>query len=200
MIEGEGPVIGRRGGEHERIYGLLAEFEDVDGLLSATEQVRDAGFRKWDVHTPFPVHGLERAMGLRPTVLPWLSLLGGLTGLVASIFLVWWTNATSFDVPYYFRGYEFLVSAKPLFSLPANIPIIFEVTVLLSAFGAFGGFVLLSRLPWPHHPLLKAERFRRASHDRFFIVVEALDPRFDRERTAAWLEELGARAVEAVEH
>jgi len=181
------------------LYALLAEFDNVDDLLAAAAAVRRKGYTRWDVHTPFPVHGMDDVMRIPRTKLPWIVFFMGLTGTLGGLFLVWWTNATSFPVPYALRGYEFIISGKPLFSLPANIPVIFETTVLLAAFGAVFGMLALNRLPMLYNPLFKSERFRRVTSDRFFISVQARDPKFDRVRTAGLLLELKARAVEEVE-
>ncbi len=174
-----------------RLWGYLAEFEKPETLLAAAEQVRHAGYTRWDAHTPFPVHGLNDAMGLRPTRLPWLVFAGGLTGAVLGLVLQYYTNA--FD-------YKFLISGKPYFSLPANIPIVFEMAVLLAALSAFFGMILSNGLPAWYHTLFRSTRFRRVTADRFFISIEAEDPRFDAEQTKAFLQLLGSSSVEAVEH
>lgn len=172
-----------------KLYGLLLEFDNVHALVPAVEQVRDAGFKRWDVHTPFPVHGMDDAMGIRGTRLPWLILMGGLAGLAAATLMQWWMNAVD---------YPFQISGKPLFGLPANIPVMFELTVLFSAFAAFFGMWGLNGMPRLHHPLLLSDRFRRATQDRFYIVIEADDPRFDADRTRAFLEGLGGSALEDI--
>jgi len=171
------------------LYGLLVEFEDAPTLVHAVEKCRDEGFRNWDVHTPFPVHGLDSAMGLKGTKLPWIVLMGGATGLGLATLMQWWMNAVD---------YPFLISGKPLFGIPANVPIMFELTVLLSAFACFFGMWGLNGMPRLYHPLFTNQRFRRATQDRFFIVVEARDPKFQLERTRAFLSGLGGNAVEAV--
>lgn len=180
------------------LYGLIAEFENVDSVLAAATKVRKAGYRRWDCLTPFPVHGMDHAMGVRPTILPWIVLIAGLTGLGSGLFLCWWSNATSFDVPYAIRGYPFLISGKPTFSLPANIPVMFELTVLFSAIAAVVGMFVLNHLPRLNHPLLTVDRLRRVTQDRFFIAIEADDPEFDRDATEAMLREAGASAIEEV--
>jgi hypothetical protein len=180
---------GGNGGQ-PRLWGLLAEFDSVENLLRAAEQVRDAGFRHWDAHTPFPVHGLNDAMGIRPTRLPLFVLGGGLTGAALALLMQWWMNAVD---------YKFIISGKPLFGVPANIPIMFELTVLFSAFGAFLGMLAFNRLPEFHCPLFRSERFQRATQDRFFISIEARDPRFDAARVQEFLECLGSIQVEQVE-
>jgi hypothetical protein len=173
-----------------KLAGVMGEFENVDSILEAARSVRDAGFIRWDVHSPFPIHGIDAAMGIRPTVLPWIVLCCGLTGLVGGLVLEWFTNA--FD-------YQYLISGKPIFSLPANIPVAFETTVLLSAFGAVFGMFALNRLPTLYNPLFKSERFLRVTNDRFFIVIDSSDPKFDEARSTELLKSLGATAVERVE-
>jgi hypothetical protein len=182
------------------LFALLAEYQTVDDVVAAAERVRDAGYKRWDVHSPFPIHGIDHHMGIRPTILPWIVLACGLAGLGGGFFLVWWTNATTVaGVPTVFQGYEYFISGKPLFSLPANIPVIFETTVLLAAFGAVFGMFFLNKLPMLYNPLFRKARFRRASDDRFFIVIEAADREFDRQKTETLLRETGASVVEEVE-
>jgi hypothetical protein len=185
--------------ESKALFGLLAEFDSADDLLTAAKAVRKDGYTRWDTHSPFPVHGMDKVMQVRPTRLPWIVLIMGLTGTLGGLLLVWWTNATSFDVPYALRGYAFLISGKPIFSLPANIPVIFETTVLLAGFGAVFGMLGLNGLPRLYNPLFMSDRFRRATADRFFIAIEAKDPQFDRGRTARLLQSSGATAVEELE-
>jgi hypothetical protein len=172
------------------VYGVVAEFADVGALRRACEAVRDAGFTQWDAHTPFPVHGLDKAMGLRRTKLPWIVFGGGATGCAGALLMQWWMNAVNFP---------FIISGKPFFSLPANIPIVFELTVLFASFAAVLGMLALNWLPELYHPLFKSERFRRVTNDRFFISIEAKDPKYDADRTRAWLESLGAESVEVLE-
>lgn len=173
-----------------KLYGLLAEFETPHKLVDAVEKVRDQGFKKWDVHTPFPIHGMDGAMGIRGSRLPFIVLIGGITGLVLATLMQWWTNAVD---------YPFLISGKPLFGLPAAFPVMFELTILLSAFATFFGMWGLNKLPKWHNPLFNNDRFRRATQDRFFIAIEADDPKFDLEKTREMLVSLGSTAVEEVE-
>jgi hypothetical protein len=186
-------------GPRAGLYALLAEFDNVDDLLAAAVGVRNEGYARWDVHTPFPVHGMDDVMRTPRTNLPWIVFAMGVMGTLGGLFLVWWTNATSFPVPHALRGYEYVIAGKPIFSLPANIPVIFETTVMLAALGATFGMFALNHLPRLYNPLFKSERFRRASVDRFFIAIEAADPKFDRARTADLLLELKAKAIEEVE-
>ncbi len=173
-----------------RLYGVLAEFATAEAVLAAAAQVRDAGFTRFDVYSPIPIHGLDEAMGIRATRLPWVVLGGGATGAAVALLLQWWTNAVN---------YPFIISAKPLFGLPANIPVTFELTVLFAALGAFFGMLVANRLPELYHPFFKVPRFRRVTTDTFFIGIEAADPRFDLEETRAMLEEAGGRGIVAVE-
>lgn len=181
------------------LVGLLAEFETVGPVVHAARRMRDAGYERFDVHSPFPIHYIDKAMGAPRTILPWLTLGGGVAGFFAGLMLVWWTNATTFDdVATSFQGYKYLISGKPTFSLPANIPIIFETTVLFAAFAAVLGMFGLNKLPMLYNPLFRSERFRRATNDRFFVFVMADDPVFEYQTTCDMLCELGATTVEAV--
>ena len=174
---------------NDRFHGMLVEFDDPVSLEHACVKVRDEGFQNWDAHTPFPVHGMDAAMGIKGTRLPWIVLVGGLTGMSLGLGMIYWMNAV--DYPY-------LINGKPLFGWPAAVPVTFELTVLLSAFATFFGMWGLNRMPHLSHPLFSNERFARATSDRFFIVIEKTDPRFDRERTRAFLEDLGGLAVEEI--
>ena len=184
-----------------RLYGLLAEFENPAQLMAAAEKVRDAGYRYWDCHTPFPVHGLDQAMGIKRTILPVCVFVAGASGCMAGFALQLFTNSFGLTIwaMVWVTGYPFLISGKPLLSIPAFIPVIFELTILFSALSTVGLMLLFNGLPWLHNPLFRSERFRRASDDRFFISIEARDPRFYRTKTEQLLKSLGATAVEAVE-
>lgn len=173
-----------------RLLGYLVEFADAHALLHACEQVRDAGYTRWDAHTPFPVHGLNDAMGLKPTRLPYFVFLCGVAGCATGLALQWWMNA--FD-------YKFLIAGKPIWSVPANIPVIFELTVLFSAFGAFLGMLALNGLPRFHHPVFHGELIGRVTTDRFVISLEAEDPLFDADKTREFALSLGGNTVEALE-
>lgn len=173
------------------VHGLLAEFDNVDALMEACTKVRDGGYKKWDAHTPFPVHGLDDAMGIRPTRFPWLILAGGIAGLGCAILLQWWTNAID---------YPFRIAGKPDFSLPANIPVAFELTVLFTVLVCFFGVFALNKLPELFNPLFKSERFRRVTNDRFFVFVEAKDPSFNEGTLSSLFKAAHATAVEAIHH
>lgn len=180
------------------LCGVMAEFDNVDDVYAMAEKVRDAGYTRWDVHSPFPIHGIERAMAIRPTILPWICLGGGLAGLGGGFFLTVWTLSTSFDWAGLFSGYTYFESGKPLFSLPQFIPIIFETTILLAAFSAGLGMLVLNALPMLYNPLFKSRRFRRVTDDRFFVVIDATDPVFDQQKTPDLLQSGGPLSLEWV--
>ncbi|NBC10762.1 MAG: DUF3341 domain-containing protein [Planctomycetes bacterium] len=181
-------------------YGLLAEFDNVDALLHAARGVRRAGYGMWDCFTPFPVHGLNRVMGLRPTLLPYIVLACGIAGAVIGIAGQFYVHATEFDgLPSFVQGYKIIFSGKPYASGPAFIPVTFEMTILLAAFGSFVGMLLLNGLPRLYHPAFRSERFRRVTNDRFFIAIEADDPLYDCDQARRLLEELGATHVEQLQ-
>jgi len=171
-------------------YGVLARFETPGALLRACEQVRDAGYTRWDAHTPFPVHGLDRAMGMKASVLPWIVLVLGLGGAGGGMLMQWWIAAVA---------YPLVISGKPFFSWQAFVPVTFELGVLLAAVAAVLSMILLSRLPMHHHPLFNSSEFERASDDGFFISIESWDREFDVARTRKLLESLGAAHVETVD-
>ena len=171
-------------------YGLLAEFATPADLYHACERVRDAGFTRWDAHTPFPIHGLEGAMGLRRSPLPWIVLGMALLGAALAFGLQWWVHAVA---------YPLVISGKPYFAWPAFVPITFELGVLFGAFGAVLGMLALNRLPMHYHPLFNSKIFERVSDDAFFISIESWDPKFDSANTRTLLEGVGAKRVELVE-
>lgn len=168
---------------------LLAEFKTTGDVLHAAEKVRDAGFKKWDVHTPFPVHGMDKAMGLSDSILGWIVLVLGLTGFIGGFAMMTWMNGID---------YPLIIGGKPGFSPPSMIPILFECTVLLSGFGAVFGMFGLNQLPRHHHPIFESDRFESATDDRFFISIEAADPKFKGDETKRFLESLHPEHVELV--
>lgn len=171
-------------------YGIIAEFDTPAEAMHAAEKVRDAGFRKWDVFTPFPVHGMDKAMGLKNSKVGWFSFIGGVIGYASGMLMIWWMNA--FDYPV-------LIGGKPMFSAFSAFPPSYELTILLGAFGALGGMLLLNRLPRLHHPLLKHKRFELATHDKFFVVIEMTDPKYNEAETRKLLESTGSKRIEMVE-
>lgn len=187
--------------ETPKLHALIAEFETPGEVLKAAEKVREAGYRWWDCCTPFPVHGMDGAMGIKPTILPVMVFFAGLTGLIVAFILQAFTNSTGASIwaLVWVTGYPYLISGKPLLSIPAFIPVMFELTILFAALTCVFGMFGMNGLPRLHHPLLANDRFRRVTDDRFYIVIEARDPKFFRSRTEAFLDSIGAVAVEEVQ-
>ena len=171
-------------------YGLLAEFDNTADVLHAAEKVRDAGFRKWDVHMPFPIHGMDKAMGLKNSKVGWFAFIGGVTGYATGMLMIWWMNAIDYPI---------VVGGKPMFSPYGAFPPSYELTILFGAFGSLFGMLFLNRLPRLHHPLLKHRRFALATHDRFFVVIETADPKYSETETRTLLEAAGSKRIEMVE-
>jgi hypothetical protein len=168
-------------------WGIGAEFSNASAIYHAAEKIRDRGFQWWDCYTPFPIHGMDKAMGLGKSWVSALSLLGAATGLTTAVLL---QTITSVYV------YPMVVQGKPFFSLPAFVPIMFELTILLTAFGTVGGILLFNLLPRFHHPVFNWDYFEKATDDGFFIVIEACDPRATNfEATEQFLAEIGGKNI-----
>jgi hypothetical protein len=177
--------------EQEALYGLVAEFESPTALVEAANRAREAGYRKMDAYSPFPIEELHHALGLRDTKLPWIVLGGGLTGALAGYGLQYWASTIAYPIN---------VGGRPLHSWPSFIVPTFETTILFAAGAAVLGMILLNGLPMPYHPIFNSRRFAMASRDRFFLCIESKDPRFDQTTTRRFLESLGPREVSDVEH
>ncbi len=173
----------------ERPVCLLAEFESVAGIIRATKAIKQVGFRHFDVYTPFPIHEISGLERMRVTIFRWFIFLSGLSGATVALLLQWYTNAFN---------YPFLVSGKPYFSLPANIPITFELTILFSALGTFLGILFFGGLPRFAHPVYRSNVFKRVTNDRFFISIDATEPAFDPIKTKDALLSLGASTVDEI--
>jgi hypothetical protein len=171
-------------------FALIAEFDNPADAMHAAEKIRDAGFRRWDVHTPFPVHGMDDAMGLKNSKVGYFTFCGGLTGFTGGMLMIWYMN--------YF-DYPIVVGGKPLFSPMFPFPVCYELTILLSAFGSIFGMLFLNRLPKLYNPLLKNRRFLGASHDKFVIVIETADPKYSDTETRKLLTDCGSKHIEMVE-
>lgn len=167
---------------NKKLHGVYAEFDAVDPLLAACRRVRDAGYVKTDAFTPFPVHGIDKALGIKPTALPWIALACGLTGTTIGVFMQVFMN--TFDYPY-------IISGKPFFSMPAFIPVSFELTILLASFGAFFGMLALNGLPKFSNPIFTDPGFDRATDDKFFLFIDSADPRFNHKGVAKLLADAG---------
>jgi len=176
--------------ERGDIYGLLADFDAPEKVLEAARRAYAEGYRRMDAYTPFPVEGLAEALGFQRTRLPMLVLLGGLFGGALVYALLYYAEVID---------YPLIVGGKPFHSWPAFIPIVFETTIFFAALSAVLGMLALNGLPMPYHPVFNVPRFALASRDRFFLLIEARDPHFDREGTRRFLEELGADGVWEVE-
>jgi hypothetical protein len=172
------------------IYGLLAEFDGPEPVLAAARDAYREGYRHLDAHTPFPVEGLAEAVGFQKRKLPLIVLLGGLAGLAAGYGLQYYAAVV---------GYPMNVGGRPLHSWPQFIPVTFEMTILGAALAAVLGMLALNKLPQPYHPLFNVPEFERASQNRFFLCIEATDPRFDRRATHELLQSFKPRAVHVVE-
>lgn len=171
----------------KRIYGVIAEFADPADLMHAAEKVRDGGFSKWDTHSPFPIHGMDDAMGLKPSILGFFVFFIAAGGGTFALLFQCWVHAIA---------YPLAIAGKPLLSIPAFIPITFEMAILSAAFATVFGMFAMNKLPRFHHPLWYSDRFHRATDDAFFIAIEAGDSKFDKQRTVEFLTSIGGTNVE----
>lgn len=172
------------------VYGILAEFATPADLYSAAEKVRDAGFDKWDVYSPFPVHGMEEAMGIKRTKLPLLVGAVGLSGACIGFGFQYWVAT---------QGYATVVQGKPYGAWQAFVPVTFEIGVLFTAFAAIIGMLVFNGLPRWNHPLMTKERFLKVGDDKFFIAIESADGKFEPKTVRNLLLTAGATSVELVE-
>jgi hypothetical protein len=176
----------------EKIYGAIAAFKSDTEILEAARKVRLAGYTKFDCHTPFPVHHLDQAMGMKRSKLPYFILGGTVSGFLLGLLLQWWTGAVD---------YKLVIGGKPLFALEFATPILFECTILLTAFAAVIGMIgVFNGLPLYYHPIFNAEISKRITDDRFLVSIEAKDPQFDATKTVEFLNSLpGAEEVQLIE-
>ena len=172
-----------------KVYGLIAEFDDPTALVAATGRARHAGYRRMDAYSPFPIEELHEALGAHHTRLPLIVLIGGVLGGLGGYALQYWTST---------MAYPLNVGGKPLHSWPAFIPVTFECTILVAALSAVLGMLALNGLPMPYHPVFNVARFALASRNRFFLCIEARDPKFDLEDTRTFLQTLDAHEVTTV--
>jgi hypothetical protein len=175
--------------QSEQKYGLIASFKDTPELYHAAEKVRDAGYKKWDTYSSFPVHGMPEAQGQPRSKVPIFTFCGGITGFIIGTLMVWYMN--------YF-DYPLIVGGKPLFSPIFPFPVMYELTILLSAFGTLGGMFITNLLPQHYNPLFNSERFLEVSGDRLVIAIESRDPQYDSQATRRFLEEIGGTDIEEV--
>ncbi len=173
------------------IYGVMAEFDDPTAVVAATRRAYEEGYRRMDAYSPYPIEALSEAVGPHKERLPLIVLIGGIVGLIGGYAMQYYVAAINYPIN---------VGGKPLHSWPAFIPITFETTVLGAAMAAIFGMLALNGLPEPYHPVFNAPNFALATRDRFFLVIESRDPKFDREATSSFLRGLGAQEVADVEH
>lgn len=171
-------------------YGLLAEFEGPDGLLEATRRAYAEGYRCLDAFSPMPVEGLAEVIGFHHTRVPLIVLIGGIAGCLGGFFMQYWISAID---------YPLNIGGRPYNSWPSFIPVTFELTVLVAAFAAVFGMLVLNGLPMPHHPVFNVKRFELATRDKFFLCIQATDPKFDHQETRRFLESLKAKGISVVE-
>lgn len=174
----------------EPTFGLIATFDSPAALYHAAEQVRDAGYQQWDCITPFPIHGLDGAMGVKRSHVPRFSLAGGITGFCTGMLMIFYTNGWD---------YKLVVGGKPLFSPLFAFPVSYELTILFTAFATIGGMFFVNGLSKLYHPVLKYDNIVRGMTDRFFIVIEARDGRYAAADTRAFLAKIGGKEIAELE-
>ncbi|HYT20151.1 MAG TPA: DUF3341 domain-containing protein [Candidatus Polarisedimenticolia bacterium] len=171
------------------IYGVMGEFSAPEEFLHAVEKVREAGYRRFDAFAPFPVEGLSEALGLKRNLVPAITLLGGLAGGIGGFYFQYWASAIT---------YPLNIAGRPLNSWPAFIPVTFELTILGASLAAVFGMLALNKLPQPNHPVFNVHRFTHASSDRFFVCIEARDPKFHLEEVSRLLQNVHAHHITEV--
>ena len=174
----------------KNIYGLLAEFDTPTQMVEAARRIRDAGYTKTDAFSPFPLHEIDEALGIKKSILPFLVLGGGVVGLLTGLGLTYFVHVLEYPI---------IVGGRPFFSLPSFIPPTYELTILFAAFVAVFGMILLNGLPQPYHPVFNVPRFALATREKFFLVIEKKDEKFDYEKTRSFMESLNPQEVFDVE-
>jgi hypothetical protein len=180
----------RRSEVKPRFYGTVAEFDDDRKLVAAARAAREFGYTRMDAFTPFPVHGIDEAIGIPRSPLGYVVATFGFLGLLSAFLLIWWTGAID---------YPLVIGGKPLFAIVPSVPIMFELTILFSAFSAVIGMFALNKLPQYYHPVFNFSKYEGATDDRFLLAIEASDPFFNPDQTALLLKKWGALAAELVE-
>jgi len=175
--------------DNKKVHGVLAEFRNPKELIDAADQVRKSGYKDFDTYAPYPIHGMEEAMGVKKSPLGWIVLGGGLTGGVGALALMIWVMTTAWPLN---------ISGKPLFDIPIYVPITFELTVLLSSFATLFGLLYLNGLPQLHNPIFNVERFSKASDDGFFVCIESSDDLFSEDKVTNLFRDHGATHIETV--
>lgn len=170
----------------KKIYGLLAEFDTPTQLVDAAQKTREAGFTKTDAFSPFPIHEMDKALGIKRSILPYLVFGGGITGLLSGIALQYFVHVYDYPIN---------VGGRPYFSIPSFVPPAYELTILLAAFTAVFGMLLLNGLPQPYHPVFNVPRFALATREKFFLLIEAKDEKFNYDETRNFMQGLNAQEV-----
>ena len=173
-----------------KLYGIMAEFDNPSDLVAAARQTHEAGYRRVNGYSPYPIEELTEAIGITRTTLPLIVLVGGILCGLGGFFMQYWMEVID---------YPLNVGGKPFNSWPAFIPITFECTVLVASFAAVLGMLVLNKLPQPYHPVFNAPNFALATRDKFFLVIESKDPKFDHDEAFRFLKSLEAREVNDVE-
>ena len=172
-----------------KLYGVLAEFKNPKELIDAARLVNQNGYRNYDTFSPYPIHGMDRAMSLKKSKLGWIVFSHGLLGFAGALAMIYWMMVVD---------YPLNISGKSLMNVPAWIPVTFELTVLLSAFGAVFGMFFLNGLPKLNHPLFNSENFKKVTNDGFFVCIESEDPQFETEKVQKLLKDAGASSIEEI--
>lgn len=172
-----------------KLYGILAEFKNPKELIDAAKAINKNGFKNYDTFSPFPIHGMDKAMSLKKSKLGWIVISHGILGLTGAFFMIYYMSVID---------YPLNISGKTLMNIPAWVPIIFELTVLLSSFGAVFGMFFLNGLPKFNHPLFNSENFKKATDDGFFVCIESDDPQFESQKVQTLLQKIGATNIEEV--
>lgn len=172
--------------ESKQQAGLVGLFDNPDTLLQAARRVRDAGYRKWDCHTPYPVHGLDQAMGLAESPVPTICLTAGFLGVGAALLMQWWMDAVDYPIR---------IGGKPLFSWPAFVPITFELFVLFAALATMASILIFGKLGRWHSPLHDSDVMREITSDRFALVLDGSDPRYAADDATSLLADAGCQDV-----
>ena len=173
----------------EKVFGVIASYKTPGTLLKAAKLIRGKGYKNFDVYSPFPIHGMDDAMGLKPSVLGWIVFIGGTCGLLVGLGLQSWAATTA---------YPLVISGKPLFSYQAFVPVTFELMVLFAAFSAVFGMFVLNKLPQPYHPYFKSENFLKVTSHGFFLGIEANDEVFNLEKVKQDLIDVGGESIEVM--
>jgi len=172
--------------EVKKVFGMGAEFKSAKALYHAAEVFRDAGYQRWDVYSPFPIHGMDDAMGLGRSRLSFFSLCGGIVGLLSAFVLVYYTS---------YLDYPLVVQGKPYFAFEPTFPVFFELTILMTAFATVGALLGMNLLPRFNHPVFNWDRFAKVTDDGFFLVVESGDPLFSESETRGLLKKSGGSSI-----